>query len=234
MGPQGSASSRIDDLLPQIFSCASSLFPPLPPTSSPPSTLASNPSTTMPETRYGMPYILEDTTGRLTGTEFVDIHERLHFTIRCTARDAWHTSYMVYNTNPAVFQSAIPKPLAGLDFGVNNALGTISFSGVAMPMRKYLTKPSTPLGSSKVVRRFVASDGQTYQWARRTQPNQEWTCTNPNGYIIASYSLKAMGEPEYRDSSGCVFEIAEQFGSLVPEILASLWIMRHIAAYDLA
>ncbi|KAJ7605271.1 hypothetical protein DFH06DRAFT_1319485 [Mycena polygramma] len=39
---------------------------------------------------------------------------------------------------------------------------------------------------------------QTYQWARRTQSNQEWTCINANGYvIIASYSLKAAGEPEY-------------------------------------
>ncbi|KAJ6580486.1 hypothetical protein DFH09DRAFT_1360558 [Mycena vulgaris] len=182
-------------------------------------------------TRYGMPYILEDTTGRLTGTTFIDLHDRLHLTVRCTARDGCHTSYMIYNTSPAVFQSAIPKPLAGLDFGANNALGTISFASAAMPMRKYLTKP-TPIGSSKL-RRFVASDGQTYQWARRTQPNQEWTCTNANGYIIASYSLKAAGEPEYNNSSGCILEIAEQFGNLAPEMLASLWIMRHIAAYDL-
>jgi hypothetical protein len=33
---------------------------------------------------------------------------------------------------------------------------------------------SPTLPSSKV-RRFVGSDGQIYQWARRTQPNQEWT-----------------------------------------------------------
>ncbi|KAJ7181368.1 hypothetical protein C8R43DRAFT_911677 [Mycena crocata] len=183
-------------------------------------------------TRYGMPYILEDTTGRLTGSEFIDIHERLHYTVRCTARDSCHTSYMIYNTSPTAFQSAVPKPLVGLDFGPNNALGTISFSSVPMPMRKYLVKP-TPMGSPKL-RRFVASDGQTYQWARRAQANQEWTCTNANGYVIASYSLKAAGEPDYSNSSGCILEIAEQFGSLAPEMLASLLIMRHIAAYDLA
>ncbi|KAJ7661039.1 hypothetical protein B0H17DRAFT_1185273 [Mycena rosella] len=182
-------------------------------------------------TRYGMPYILEDTTGRLTGSEFIDIHERLNLTLRCTARDSCHTSYMIYNTSPNVYQSTIPKPLAGLDFGPNNTLGTISFSSVTVPMRKYLTKP-TPMGSSKL-RRFVASDGQIYQWARRSQPNQEWTCTNVNGYVIASYSLKAPGEPEYSNSSGSCLEISEQFGSLAPEMLASLWIMRHIAAYDL-
>ncbi|KAJ6528517.1 hypothetical protein B0H19DRAFT_536248 [Mycena capillaripes] len=181
-------------------------------------------------TRYGMPYILEDTTGRLTGSELIDIHERLRFTIRCTARDVCHTSFMVYNSSPAVFQSAFPKPLVALDFGANNALGTISFASVPMPMRKYLTKHA--MGSSRV-RQFVGSDGQTYRWSRRTQPNQEWTCTNANGYVIASYSLKAPGVPEYSDSSGCILEIAEQFGSLAPEMIASLWIMRHIAAYDL-
>ncbi|KAJ7274659.1 hypothetical protein C8J57DRAFT_1312441 [Mycena rebaudengoi] len=160
-------------------------------------------------TRYGMPYILEDTTGKLGG--------RLHLTVRCTASDPCHTSYMIYSTHPSGFKSAIPKALVGLDFGPHNTLGTISFSSVAMSMRKYLAKP-TPRGSSKL-RRFVASDGQQYQWARRVQPNQEWT---------------SPGEPEYSNSSGCILEIAEQFGGLAPEMLASLWIMRHIAAYALA
>ncbi|KAJ7452209.1 hypothetical protein FB451DRAFT_1100789 [Mycena latifolia] len=183
-------------------------------------------------THYGLPYILEDTTGNLTGSEFVDIHDRLRLTVRCTARDAYHTAYMIFDTTPSAFQPTIPRALAALDFGRDNSLGTVSFAGVGMPMRKYLTR-SNAMGSSKA-RRFVASDGQTYQWARRTQPNQEWTCTNTNGYVIASYSLKAAGEPEYAASSGCILEIAEQFGSLAPEMLASLWIMRHISAYDLA
>ncbi|KAF7378220.1 hypothetical protein MSAN_00246800 [Mycena sanguinolenta] len=182
-------------------------------------------------TRYGIPYIFEDTTGRLTGSDFIDIHDRLRFTVRCTAHDTCHTAYMIYNTSPTVFQSAIPKPVVALDFGANNALGTISFTSNPMPMRKYLTKHA--MGSSKV-RRFVGSDGQVYQWARQTQPNQEWTCTNSNNYVIASYSLKAQGEPEYTNSSGCILEIAEQFGSLASELIASLWIMRHIARYDLA
>jgi hypothetical protein len=94
-------------------------------------------------TRYGMPFILEDTTGRLTGSEFIDIHERLHFTIRRTAHDTCHTSYMIYNTNPGVIQSALRRPLVALDFGARNALGTISFASVAMPMRQYLTKQAT-------------------------------------------------------------------------------------------
>ncbi|KAJ7071889.1 hypothetical protein B0H15DRAFT_965756 [Mycena belliarum] len=159
-------------------------------------------------TSYGLPLILDDKTGQLEdGSEFLDVHDRLRLT------------------------PIIPRALAALDFGRNKALGTISFSGVAVPMSQYLARTS-PLGSSSV-RRFGASDGQTYQWARRTQKNQEWTCTNVNGYVIASYSLKPAGEPEYSESSGCVLEIAEQFGNLAPEILASLWIMRHIAQYNL-
>jgi hypothetical protein len=136
-----------------------------------------------------MPYILEDTTGKLGGSQFIDIHERLHLTVRCTASDPCHTSYMIYSTHPSGFKSAIPKALVGLNFGPHNTLGTISFSSVAMSMRKYLAKP-TPRGRyadfffifrwfltdiSSKLRRFVASDGQQYQWARRVQPNQEWT-----------------------------------------------------------
>ncbi|KAJ7196416.1 hypothetical protein GGX14DRAFT_473713 [Mycena pura] len=179
-------------------------------------------------TRYGMPYILEDTTGRLAGGEFTDIHDRLHFAVRRTAqRDA----YVVYNTSPAALARAGAIPLVCLAFGADGALGTVSFAGAPpLPMARYLFAPP---GGGAAVRRFVAADGQTYQWARRAQPNQEWTCTNATGYVIASYSLKAAGEPEYRGSSGCILEIAEQFGALAPEILASLWIMRHIAAHDL-
>ncbi|KAJ7076732.1 hypothetical protein B0H15DRAFT_925097 [Mycena belliarum] len=183
-------------------------------------------------TSYCLPLILDDRTGELEGgSEFVDVHDRLRLTVRCTAHDTSHTAYMIYNTSPATFQSIIPRALAALDFGPNKSLGTISFGGNAVPMSQYLARTS-PLGSSKV-RRFAASDRQTYQWARRTQENQEWTCTNISGYVIASYSLKLAGEPDYSESSGCILEIAEQFGALAPEILASLWIMRHIVLYDL-
>ncbi|CAK5267036.1 unnamed protein product [Mycena citricolor] len=196
----------------------------------------------MPSTRYGMPYILEDTTGSLTGSEFIDINERMHFRVRCTAKDTQHTAYMIYNShhssNPG--RVAIPLPVAGLDFGREHALGTISYSSEGVPMRKYLVRPESKVISFGIhsgghrVRRFLASDGQVYQWARKTHVNQEWTCTDLNGYVIASYSLKSPGEPDYTTSSGCILEIAEQSGGLAVEILASLLIMRHIVAYDLS
>ncbi|KAF7319146.1 hypothetical protein HMN09_00251000 [Mycena chlorophos] len=192
-----------------------------------------------PGTRYGLPYILEDRTGTLSsGSEFVDIHDRLHLTIRCTAP----RSFMLYNGPPPTGLACptLPHPLAAMQFvgGRNSGLelGTISFQGVPLPMRMYLVKPPGPAvegRNTRLVRRFVASDGQQYQWSRKVQPNQEWTCTNHRDYIIASYSLKTPGEPEYPDSSGCILEIAEQFGALAPEILASLWIMRHIADHDM-
>ncbi|KAJ7889011.1 hypothetical protein B0H13DRAFT_2341674 [Mycena leptocephala] len=70
----------------------------------------------------------------------------------------------------------------------------------------------------------------THVAARRT--TYTW-CTNANDYVIASSSLKVPGESEYHNLSGCILEIAEQFGILAPEILASLWIMQHISTYDL-
>ncbi|KAJ7190642.1 hypothetical protein GGX14DRAFT_507174 [Mycena pura] len=178
-------------------------------------------------TRYGMPYILEDTTGRLADADFADIHDRLHFSVRSTTRD----TYVVYNRLGHV----VPLPLVVLAFGADGAPGTVSFAGAAapLPMARYLLAPPHAGSGGSGVRSFVAADGQTYQWAHRVQPNQEWTCTNANGYVIASYSLKAAGEPEYRGSSGCILEIAEQFGALAPEILASLLIMRHIAMQEL-
>ncbi|KAL0570515.1 hypothetical protein V5O48_011439 [Marasmius crinis-equi] len=121
-------------------------------------------------TRYGMPYFLEDKTGRLSGTEFVDIHDRLHFVYRCTARATSHATYMIFNA------SSSSDPLMALNFGPKNALGTVSFSSHAChPMSKYLTKVSTASGRAW---KFVASDGQEYLWRWRSQANQEWTVSH--------------------------------------------------------
>ncbi|CAK5267023.1 unnamed protein product [Mycena citricolor] len=196
----------------------------------------------MSSSHYGIPYILEDTTGNFNESDFVDINGRMHLRVQCTAKDTQHTFYMIYNTHHSLTpgSAAIPLPVAGLEFGPQHALGTINFASRGMPMRKYLVRPETKAASLGIssgghrVRQFRASDGQVYQWARRIKMNQEWTCTNLNGYIIASYSLKPPGEPTYPNSSGCILDIAEQFGGLAVEILASLLIMRHIVAYDLS
>ncbi|KAJ7468979.1 hypothetical protein FB451DRAFT_1478681 [Mycena latifolia] len=195
------------------------------------------------------PYILEDMTGRLTGgSEFVDIHDRLRLAVHCTTRDASHTGYMIFDTTPSAFQPMIPRTLAALDFGQDNSLGTVTFAGVGVPMRQYLTRPNA-MGRQVCFRARIStqrSDGSSRRTGRRIsghdapspirsgqhvpspppdpQPCQTYLsfpaqCTNTNGYVLASYSLKAPGEPEYPGSSGCILEITEQFGSLAPDNL---------------
>ncbi|KAK0185284.1 hypothetical protein F5146DRAFT_201773 [Armillaria mellea] len=203
-------------------------------------------------TLYGMPIFLEDKSGRLTGSEFIDIHDRMRFSYRCTARDSVHTAYMIYNLSAMVYQGSCPRAVVALDFGPNNALGTVSFSSrESVPMKKYLPKISNHGGAYKP-RKFVASDSQEYIWSYRTQEGQEWTCTNTSGYLVAYYSLKVPGEPHYEGSSGCTLTIDEAFGHIAAgqfrsspyrfdthprflcdtECLASLMIMRHIAEYN--
>ena len=92
---------------------------------------------------YGMPYLLEDRTGKLTGSDFVDMNDRLRLRLHCTAQVLTHTAYMIHNTTHEHDPS---NPLVALTFGPNNALGTITMrSGASMPMNQYLAKLS-PLG----------------------------------------------------------------------------------------
>ncbi|KIM76131.1 hypothetical protein PILCRDRAFT_826645 [Piloderma croceum F 1598] len=182
-------------------------------------------------TYYGQDYMLEDRTGQLDGSDFEDVHDRVRLTLRCTQNAQTHTVYMIYDrTRTAAFN--FNYPLAVLDFGPNGRLGTVSFkTGVHTPMKQYLIKVST---TSKVhARKFIAQDGQEYQWSWRIKPGEEWTCTNASGYLVACYSLKLAGEPEYYQSSGCMLTVDEAYPHLLAEMLASLTIMRHIVAYNL-
>lgn len=93
-----------------------------------------------------MPYFLEDKSGRLAGSDFIDIHDRMRLSYRCTARDTSHTAFMIYNTSLNVYQGPYPRALMALDFGANHALGTVTFSQPSkvanMPMKKYLPRVS--------------------------------------------------------------------------------------------
>ncbi|KAJ3710149.1 hypothetical protein C8R42DRAFT_597400 [Lentinula raphanica] len=189
-------------------------------------------------TTYGLPYFLEDKTGRLSGSDFIDIHDRLRLTYRrSTDRNSSHTAYMIYNTSSHISHPAFMQALVALDFGPGHALGTVSFSSkTCLPMKKYLVKTASNSRSQSHFSRtyrFIASDSQEYFWSWRSQANQEWTCTNKSGYLTAYYSLKTPGEPQYEGSSGCSLTIEESFGHLAPEILASLMILRHISEYNL-
>jgi hypothetical protein len=95
-------------------------------------------------TKYGMPFFLEDKTGLLTGSDFIDLHDRMGLTYRRSAQDATRTAYMIYDLASSR-RSAAPMPLAVLDFGSNNSLGTIIFpaDGRRPSMKDYLSKLST-------------------------------------------------------------------------------------------
>jgi hypothetical protein len=93
-------------------------------------------------TYYGQDYMLEDKTGQLTGSDFEDMHDRIRLSLKCTQRVQTHTVYMIYDrTRSSVFN--YNSPLAVLDFGPNDSLGTVSFkTGVHVPMKQYLVKVS--------------------------------------------------------------------------------------------
>ncbi|TFK61900.1 hypothetical protein BDN72DRAFT_419925 [Pluteus cervinus] len=191
-------------------------------------------------TSYGMAYFLEDKTGLLTGSEYTDIHDRMKLVYRCTAKDSTHTAYMIYNlSDTSTSRGSSTRPVIALDFGAGNSLGVISFglgsgSGEELKqvqMKKYLTKLST-LGSSKV-RKFTGANGKEYTWRWKVKEDQEWACTDAEGTLIAYYSLKLAGEPDYPHSSGCMLTVEEPYADLASEMLASLMIMRHIAAHNL-
>lgn len=99
-------------------------------------------------TVYGMPYLLEDKTGKLTGSDFVDMNDRLRLSLRRTAQAPTHTAYMIHN---ATYGQDSLNPLIALSFGPDNSLGTITIrSGASIPMDQYLTKVST-LGRSALI-----------------------------------------------------------------------------------
>lgn len=89
---------------------------------------------------YGQDYMLEDRSGCLTGSDFEDVNNRVRLTLRCTQATSTHTAYMIFDrTNSYV--NDFNNPLAVLDFGPNNTLGTVAFkTGVHIPMKQYLTK----------------------------------------------------------------------------------------------
>ncbi|RPD58662.1 hypothetical protein L227DRAFT_504878 [Lentinus tigrinus ALCF2SS1-6] len=184
-------------------------------------------------TNFGLPFFLEDTTGKIGGSDFVDLHNRMHLSLKQTLRDAHHTAYIIYDlsSRAAGGRGGLLVPLATLDFGPNNALGTVKIGdGDHVQMGHYLSK--VPGFSSSKSRKFRAADGQEYRWT--LQVDGEWQCTNAKtNYHVATYSMKPAGEPQYSSSSGCMLTVEEAYPHLVGELLASLVIMRHIEQHNL-
>ena len=86
---------------------------------------------------------LEDTTGRLSGSQFVDIHERMKFAYRCTRQDMQGTQFCIYELS-SPRDDAYTRPVVTLDFGANNTLGMINYGTQYIKMDNYLYKASPP------------------------------------------------------------------------------------------
>lgn len=90
-------------------------------------------------TVYTLPLFLEDKTGSITsGSEFVDIHDRLRLLYKRTSNS--RDLYMVYNLSSTTPSSPYNMALMALDFGLH----TITFdSGMrVLPMKKWCSKSS--------------------------------------------------------------------------------------------
>ncbi|KAF9059770.1 hypothetical protein BDP27DRAFT_1385689 [Rhodocollybia butyracea] len=183
-----------------------------------------------------LPYIFEDRTGQLYGSDFDDMYDRLFYRV---ARDPHQTSTMIYDMGRRAsrHRDSLPfqrSPIVILDFENDYSLGKICYArnnDASIPMNRYLKKTSIFGGS--LSRKFTGSDGREYRWSYRSMRGQEWTCmTGPENFIVAHFDLKPADVQVY-DVSGNTLTIFEQFIPLSVEILASLTIMRHIALHNL-
>ncbi|KAF9478434.1 hypothetical protein BDN70DRAFT_44592 [Pholiota conissans] len=187
--------------------------------------------------RHGpLPLTFEDRTGQTTNTDFDEMYDRLFFHV---ARLPGRTTTKIYqmNTRASRHRSTLPIPneaLIHLDFAQDESLGTVSFfksplSG-SIPMSRYLKK-TTFFGSS-LLRKFMGSDGREYKWGYRICAGQEWSCTTMDNMLVAHYDLKPPNVRTF-DVTGNNLIIYELYTHMVPELIASFLIMRHIAQFNL-
>lgn len=74
----------------------------------------------------GLPFMLEDRSGSLSGSEFVDLHDRMYLSLRCRRRDPNGASqYEIYNMRSKQYNF----PVATLEYGVGGALGSVTLIG---------------------------------------------------------------------------------------------------------
>ncbi|KAF8189644.1 hypothetical protein BJ912DRAFT_1042074 [Pholiota molesta] len=177
--------------------------------------------------RHGpLPLTFEDRTAQTTNTDFDEI------------KTAWPRDTKIYqmNSRASRHRSTLPIPneaLIHLDFATDESLGTFRSSNPAIREHSYVPvlEEDAFFGPS-LSRKFMGSDGREYKWGYRTYVGQEWSCTTMDNLLVAHYDLKP---PTVRtfDVSGNNLIIYEAFTHLVPEIIASFLIMRHIAQFNL-
>ncbi|KAI0765561.1 hypothetical protein BC629DRAFT_1293484 [Irpex lacteus] len=201
-----------------------------------------------------LPYFLEDRTGQLSDTEYDDIYDRLFLhvsssspsspsspspqpltiTISSTPR---RSSPHSHSHPPNTRRLSTSEPSVTLEFGGSRgalSLGSVTFSmkgrKESLGMGTWLRR--TSLFSGSLSRKFRASDGEEYRWVYRGVEGHEWTLLTAQSTPIAHYTLKHPSKPAY-GTSGNVLVVCEAYGNIAIEVLASLIVMRCIAAYNL-
>lgn len=77
--------------------------------------------------KLGLPLFLEDRSGRLSGSEYVDMYGRMRLLLSRIAHDEDETVYHIYDqTEDSAHRNT---PSITLRFGPRHALGTITFRG---------------------------------------------------------------------------------------------------------
>ncbi|THU90300.1 hypothetical protein K435DRAFT_760451 [Dendrothele bispora CBS 962.96] len=186
-----------------------------------------------------LPYVFEDRTGQLLGSDFDDMYDRLFFRVSRPVPNKPVTMIYDMGRRATRHRDSLPfkrDPIAILEFGQGESLGNITYctqkgsTNVSIPMNRYLRK--TSLFGGSLSRKFTGSDGREYRWSYRTTPGQEWTLTTGDNYLVAHFDLKPP-DVWVMDVSGNTLTVYETFIHLSVEILATLTIMRHIAQYNL-
>ncbi|KAI0084200.1 hypothetical protein BDY19DRAFT_973641 [Irpex rosettiformis] len=192
-----------------------------------------------------LPYFLEDRTGIVSRTTFDDIYDRLFLSIDPSSSSSTVTisssprraSSHTDSTQPRRLSSYAkeadsPSTAVTLHFGQRGTLGSVVFPDESVvPMASWLKK--TGLFSGSLSRKFTASDGEEYRWVYQSATEHEWTLIHTQSNLtVAHYIPKPPHKTAY-GTSGNVLTIYEVCGGVAVEILASLTVMRYIAANGL-
>ena len=82
--------------------------------------------------KTGIPFMLNDRTGSLSGSEFVDLYDRIYLRVCCTHRDPNGAShYGMYN----MLARHHEIPVVTFEYGAGGALGNITFISSEGSMR---------------------------------------------------------------------------------------------------
>jgi len=179
---------------------------------------------------YGIPFIFEDKKGRVHNTELKDVEDRMILRVSSERRSSdGSITLKIHEYGTASSPKTSDGPSIVLEFGSGGQLGSVWFANQSssMQMNQWLRSSSRSV-TRRAAASFTCSDSQVYTWIHKPEqePEAEWACQCQTSSVAARYFLKPPSE-----TYGNSFTVEEAFAPLVPELLASLIIMRHVQEY---